>query len=76
MAPEPPEAGVGDLAVVLSGLSEEHREVLLLRFVDGLSLAEIAQAIGIPLGTVKSRLHAALVRLHEVWSETPTFTEP
>ena len=60
VAREPSEPGVGDLAVVLGGLSEEHREVLLLRFVDGLSLAEIAQAIGIPLGTVKSRLHNSL----------------
>jgi RNA polymerase sigma-70 factor (ECF subfamily) len=54
------ETGIGDLAVVLAGLSEEHREVLLLRFVDGLSLGEIAQSAEIPLGTVKSRLHNAL----------------
>ena len=52
--------GAGDLEAVLAGLSEEHREVLLLRFVDGLSLAEISQAMSIPLGTVKSRLHNAL----------------
>jgi RNA polymerase sigma-70 factor (ECF subfamily) len=49
-----------DLNYVLSGLSEEHREVLLMRFVDGLGLAEIAEAMSIPLGTVKSRLHNAL----------------
>ncbi|MBI3876782.1 MAG: RNA polymerase sigma factor [Verrucomicrobia bacterium] len=48
------------LAAALAGLSEEHREVLLLRFVDGLSLAEIAGALDVPLGTVKSRLHNAL----------------
>lgn len=48
------------LAAALNGLSDEHREVLLLRFVDGLNLAEIADAVGIPLGTVKSRLHHAL----------------
>jgi RNA polymerase sigma-70 factor (ECF subfamily) len=53
----------GDLAVVLTNLSAEHREVLLLRFVDGLSLAEISGAMGIPLGTVKSRLHNALETL-------------
>jgi RNA polymerase sigma-70 factor (ECF subfamily) len=60
-----PTAGAGDLAVVLAGLSEEHREVLLLRFVDGLDLAEIANAMSIPLGTVKSRLHNALAILRE-----------
>jgi RNA polymerase sigma-70 factor (ECF subfamily) len=54
-----------DLAFVLDGLPEEQREVLLLRFVDGLSLAEIASALGIPLGTVKSRLHNALAALKQ-----------
>ena len=64
-APEPTEHGAGELAVVLASLSEDHREVLLLRFVDGLSLAEIAQAAEIPLGTVKSRLHNALELLRQ-----------
>jgi RNA polymerase sigma-70 factor (ECF subfamily) len=49
-----------ELQLVLAGLSEEHRETILLRFVDGLSLAEMAEAMKIPLGTVKSRLHIAL----------------
>jgi RNA polymerase sigma-70 factor (ECF subfamily) len=57
------ESGGGELDVVLASLSEEHREVILLRFVDGLSLAEIAEATDIPLGTVKSRLHNALQTL-------------
>ena len=48
------------LAAALAVLSDDHREVLLLRFVDGLSLAEIAESLDIPLGTVKSRLHNAL----------------
>src|SRR5438874_1989446 len=55
--------GHEDLNAVLARLSEEHREVLLLRFVDGLSLAEIAAAMDIPLGTVKSRLHNSLETL-------------
>ena len=54
---------MGDLALALDGLPEEQREVLLLRFVDGLSLAEVAEAMDIPLGTVKSRLHNALTAL-------------
>jgi len=52
--------GYEDMREILKGLSEEHRELLLLRFVDGLDLSEIARAMGIPLGTVKSRLHNAL----------------
>jgi len=53
----------GDLAIVLGNLPHEQREVLLLRFVDGLNLNEIADAMEIPLGTVKSRLHNALASL-------------
>ncbi len=51
------------LTAALALLSDEHRDVLLLRFVDGLSLAEIAETLNIPLGTVKSRLHNALAFL-------------
>jgi RNA polymerase sigma-70 factor (ECF subfamily) len=58
-----PAPAAGDLAFALEGLPEEQREVLLLRFVDGLSLGEIAAAMDIPLGTVKSRLHHALIAL-------------
>ena len=49
-----------ELAAVLIVLPEEQREVLLMRFVDGMSLQQIAAALDIPLGTVKSRLHNAL----------------
>ncbi|MCI0343203.1 MAG: RNA polymerase sigma factor [Planctomycetales bacterium] len=65
-AREPERPGTREeLAAVLRGLSEEHRETLLLRFVDGLSLEEIARTLGIPTGTVKSRLHNALQHLRE-----------
>jgi len=64
-APESSTSGGEELAVVLGRLPEEQREVLMLRFVDGLSLAEIAEAMEIPLGTVKSRLHNALESLRQ-----------
>jgi RNA polymerase sigma-70 factor (ECF subfamily) len=64
-APELAASGSDDLAAVLAGLAEEQREVLLVRFVDGLSLEEISVALEIPLGTVKSRLHNALKLLRE-----------
>ena len=47
----------------MAGLSAHHREVLLLRFVDGLRLNEIGEALDIPPGTVKSRLHFAVREL-------------
>ena len=53
------------LAVVLAGLSDAHREVLLMRFVDDMTLHEIAAVLGVPLGTVKSRLHHALSALRK-----------
>jgi len=56
-------ASRADLAAVLSTLREKHREVLLLRFVDGLTIEEIAAALHIRVGTVKSRLHNALNKL-------------
>jgi RNA polymerase sigma-70 factor, ECF subfamily len=53
------------LQAALATLGQDHRDVLLLRFVDGLSLAEIADVLGIPVGTVKSRLHNALEALRQ-----------
>ncbi len=52
-----------ELAVVLAVLPDEQREVLLMRFVDDMTLQEIATALSIPVGTVKSRMHHALQRL-------------
>ncbi len=62
----PPDAAdANELHHALIRLPELHKEVLLLRFVDGLSLAEIAEALAIPLGTVKSRLHNSLETLRQ-----------
>ncbi|NLX20244.1 MAG: sigma-70 family RNA polymerase sigma factor [Phycisphaerae bacterium] len=58
--PDAVEVSRQELAAVLAGLPEGRREVLLMRFVDAMSLPEIAAALDIPLGTVKSRLHHAL----------------
>jgi len=60
-APAP--AAPSELTRVISALPEGQREVVLMRFVEGFSLEEIADALAIPLGTVKSRLHNALAAL-------------
>ncbi len=54
-----------ELAAVLNVLPQEQREVLLMRFVDDMSLQEIATALNIPIGTVKSRLYRALEALRQ-----------
>ncbi|MEZ6127390.1 MAG: RNA polymerase sigma factor [Planctomycetaceae bacterium] len=54
------ETGRDDFAAMLSSLSDAHREILLMRFVDDLTQPEIAAALDLPLGTVKSRLHHAV----------------
>jgi RNA polymerase sigma-70 factor (ECF subfamily) len=43
----------------LDRLAPEHREVVVLRFVEDMSYEEIAKVAGCPLGTVRSRLHHA-----------------
>jgi RNA polymerase sigma-70 factor (ECF subfamily) len=60
-----PDGRRSDLAAALSVLPDEQREVLLMRFVDDMSLQEIAAALAIPVGTVKSRLHNALRALRD-----------
>lgn len=54
-----------DIKALIANLPEGQQEVLLLRFVDDLSLREVAAALGIPVGTVKSRLHQAIATLRE-----------
>jgi RNA polymerase sigma-70 factor, ECF subfamily len=64
--PSPDPADVrGELAAAMTALPQAQREVVLMRFVDDMSLLEIAQALGIPEGTVKSRLHNALATLRK-----------
>jgi RNA polymerase sigma-70 factor (ECF subfamily) len=54
---------------VLAELSEEHRAVIMLREIDGLDYDEIATAIGVPKGTVMSRLFYARKALQKALEE-------
>ena len=53
------------LVAALARLSDEHREAVLLHEIQGLTYEEVAQATGVPVGTVKSRLHHAFLRLRK-----------
>jgi RNA polymerase sigma-70 factor (ECF subfamily) len=50
----------------LDSLSEHHRAIIILSDIEGLQYREIAEVLGIPMGTVMSRLHHARKRLREV----------
>jgi RNA polymerase sigma-70 factor (ECF subfamily) len=47
------------------------RQVVILAYYQGLKYREVADILRIPVGTVKSRLHAALQKLQEVWASLP-----
>lgn len=55
------------LAGVLMTLPEEHREVLVLKEIEDMSYREIADVVGIPIGTVMSRLARARASLASRW---------
>ena len=50
----------------IHGLEDPLRQVLLLRFVEDCSLDEIAQALQLPVGTVKSHIHRGRARLKQL----------
>ena len=59
IAGPPGDDGRLDLAAALPKMAPEYREVIVLRELQGLSYAEIATALGVPQGTVESRIHRA-----------------
>jgi RNA polymerase sigma-70 factor (ECF subfamily) len=70
VAPNKPSAESGvdarlDVMQVLQQLTPEHREVIVLREIEQMSYEEMAEALGIPRGTVESRLHRARAELKE-----------
>jgi len=62
------------LDAALAQLSDEHRIVVLLHDTEGYKLTEIEELTGIPVGTVKSRLHRARARLREILTENGTIS--
>jgi len=56
-------------------LPEFLRQVVVLVYYQGLKYREVADILDVPVGTVKSRLHTALVKLQESWTESPSLPE-
>lgn len=64
---EPPYSGLSDdLQAALAKLSDAHREVVVLGMLQELPYPEISEILGIPVGTVKSRMHHALRELRRI----------
>lgn len=74
--PPPPPAAPEDarleaLRLAIATLPEPQRETLLLKLHHELSYEEIAESLGIPVGTVRSRLHHALHHLRATLNPPP-----
>ncbi len=54
------------LQAALNRLSGEHRIVLVLKDIEGMKYEQIAEVIGVPIGTVRSRIHRARLELREL----------
>jgi RNA polymerase sigma-70 factor, ECF subfamily len=65
-----PLPATADVREALGELAEADRTLLKLRFEDGFSMDELAQMLGVPAGTVKSRLHSAKQRLRVLMEKT------
>ena len=61
------------LSDALASLSLEHRSVVLLHDSEGYKLEEIQVITGVPVGTLKSRLHRARARLRELLADMEPF---
>jgi RNA polymerase sigma-70 factor (ECF subfamily) len=58
------------MASAVQELPERMKTPLVLVYHQGMKYQQVAVVLGIPVGTVKSRLHAALVRLNRSWLES------
>ncbi len=70
----PTEAALTGHAVeaALAELPEKQRQVVALHYLQGLRVAEVAEVLDIPAGTVLSRLHNARIRLRQLLSDEPS----
>ena len=57
---------------LINDLSDEHREVVILRYASGLSVGEIAKTLGESENTVSVRLHRALAKLRTLFNHEPS----
>jgi RNA polymerase sigma-70 factor (ECF subfamily) len=56
--------------LAMDELSDQMRDVIHLVYFQGLKYREAADALNVPVGTIKSRMNAAVNKLYEVWKQT------
>jgi RNA polymerase sigma-70 factor (ECF subfamily) len=71
--PSPDEVAEGTelrhlVRTAVDALPDLLRQVVILTYFQGMKYQDAADVLGVPLGTVKSRLHAALAKLTETWT--------
>lgn len=59
---------VGQVQTALDQLGDQHRQIIVLREIEGCSYETIAEILGLPVGTVRSRLFRARLQLKELLS--------
>jgi RNA polymerase sigma-70 factor (ECF subfamily) len=69
--PNQPSDQYDQLRAALAELSDSHREILELRYFGNCSYRDIANVLGIPEGTVMSRLYAARQALAAIYEKEP-----
>ena len=65
----PEETRWRSLHFAVQSLDLDHRQVIELAYYQGLSQSEISEVLGWPLGTVKTRMRAAMEHLRQKWNE-------
>ncbi len=59
-----------ELARLVRGLPPEQRQLIELAFYAGMTHSELAERLGLPLGTIKTRLRTGLLRLRALWQKS------
>lgn len=62
------------LRLLLGQLPAEQRQIIELAYFGGMTHSELAEHLGLPLGTVKGRLRLGLEKLRQLWLEEPGVT--